>query len=143
MPMTPLRHSATVLALLLAGAASAAAAEPARQAAVAGRVVGKTAPLSAAGVYAYQLADLSLRKVTTDAQGNFLFRDLPAGLYKVIAHKAGFLPAVVLLTRTTAQTYQFVELNLAANNPGERTGRRGLLVAARAHPGRRAARDRD
>ena len=121
MPMTPLRHSATVFALLLAGAASAAAAEPARQAAVAGRVVGKTAPLSAAGVYAYQLADLSLRKVTTDAQGNFLFRDLPAGLYKVIAHKAGFLPAVVLLTRTTAQTYQFVELNLAPNKPGERT----------------------
>ena len=117
--MTPLRQRAAVLALLLVGAASAAAAEPARQAAVAGRVVGKASPLSAAGVYAYQLADLSLRKVTTDAQGNFLFRDLPAGLYKVIAHKAGFLPAVVLLTRTTAQTYQFVELNLAAND-GER-----------------------
>ncbi|HEX5757775.1 MAG TPA: carboxypeptidase-like regulatory domain-containing protein [Thermoanaerobaculia bacterium] len=117
--MTPLRQRATVLALLLVGTAGAALAEPARPAAVAGRVLGKSSPLGAAGVYAYQLADLTLRKVSTDPQGNFLFRDLPAGLYKVIAHKAGFLPAVVLLTRTTAQTYQFVELQLAETGPGQ------------------------
>ncbi len=114
----PLRQAPTIaFALLLAGWASEGLAQPVRQAApaaVAGRVTGKSSPLVAAGVYAYQLADLTLHKVSTDTQGNFLFRDLPAGLYKVIAHKAGFLPAVVLLTRTTAQSHQFVELQLAA-----------------------------
>jgi hypothetical protein len=76
-------------------------------------VLGETSPLPAAGVYAYQLADASLRKVLTDPQGNFLFQDLPAGLYKIIAHKIGFTPVVVRITRTTAQAYQVVELQLA------------------------------
>jgi hypothetical protein len=76
-------------------------------------VLGETSPLPSAGVYAYQIADASLRKVLTDAQGNFLFRDLPAGLYKIIAHKIGFTPMVASVIRTTAQTYQSVELQLA------------------------------
>src|SRR6476660_1652866 len=80
---------------------------------VAGRVTGERSPLAAAGVYAFQLADLKLHRVVTDPQGNFLFQDLPAGLYKVIAHKAGFAPVVILLTRTTAQAYQFLELQLS------------------------------
>jgi len=85
---------------------------------VSGRVLGEASPLGAAGVYAYQLADLSLRKVLTDTQGNFLFQELPAGLYKVIAHKPGFSPVVVLLTRTAANAYQFVELQLAPQPKG-------------------------
>jgi hypothetical protein len=89
---------------------------------VAGRVTGETSPLSAAHIYAYQLADLSLRKVSTDAQGSFLFQDLPAGLYKIIAHKAGFTPAVILLTRTTAQAYQFLEVQLAQRQAGPAKG---------------------
>jgi hypothetical protein len=90
-----------------------------RRSGVAGRVVGESSPLAAAQIYAYQLADLSLQKVTTDADGNFLFRDLPAGLYKVIAHKVGFVPAVIMLTRTTAQAYQFLEVELAERRPGQ------------------------
>jgi hypothetical protein len=82
------------------------------RAGVGGRVLGEASPLPAAGVYAYQLADLSVRKVLTDIKGNFLFQDLPAGLYKIIAHKPGFIPVVVMLTRTAAQNYQFVELQL-------------------------------
>lgn len=110
-----------VLAILMVGGwASAEAATPVQQGAVAGRVLGRSAPLTAAGVYAYQLADLTLHKVTTDADGNFRFRELPAGLYKVIAHKPGFLPAVVMLTRATAQSHQFVELQLDQSTPGER-----------------------
>jgi hypothetical protein len=80
---------------------------------LAGRVTGNASPLAAVGVYAYQLADLALFKVMTDAQGNFLFRDLPAGLYKIIAHKPGFLPVVIMVTRDTAKAYQFLELQLA------------------------------
>jgi hypothetical protein len=79
---------------------------------LAGRVTGNSSPLAAAGVYAYQLADLALFKVMTDPQGNFLFRDLPAGLYKIIAHKPGFLPVVIMVTRDTAKAYQFLDLQL-------------------------------
>jgi Carboxypeptidase regulatory-like domain len=129
--LTPLKQATRATTTAAAGAVTgsqAGAATPAAGAAsnakagsppaatgngLAGRVLGSSAPLSAAGVYAYQLADLALYKVMTDPQGNFLFRDLPAGLYKIIAHKPGFLPAVILVTRTTAKTYQFLELQLA------------------------------
>jgi hypothetical protein len=87
---------------------------------VAGRVTGNSSALAAAGVYAYQLADLTLHKVQTDPQGNFLFANLPAGLYKIIASKPGFLPVVVLLTRTAPQAYQFLELQLAQRDAATR-----------------------
>lgn len=85
---------------------------------VGGRVLGESSPLPAAGVYAYQLADLSFRKVLTDGKGNFLFQNLPVGLYKIIAHKPGFVPVVVMLTRTAAKNYQFVELQLTERPKG-------------------------
>lgn len=126
--MTSVRKAAPfILALaLLGGASGARANEPnTKPQGVGGRVLGETAsPLGAAGVYAYQLADLSLRKVLTDTQGNFLFQDLPAGLYKVIAHKPGFTPVVVMLTRTAANTYQFLELQLATQ-PKDARGQAG------------------
>jgi len=101
-------------ALLLLGLGGSATAQPtAGPPGVAGRVTGERSPLGSAGVYAFQLAESKLHKVLTDPQGNFLFQDLPAGLYKVIAHKAGFAPVVILLTRTTAQAYQFLELQLS------------------------------
>lgn len=115
--MTVARKSIPLfVALALLGAVGGAAEGP--QAGVGGRVLGESSPLSTAGVYAYQLADLSFRKVLTDAKGNFHFEALPAGLYKVIAHKPGFVPVVVLLTRTTAQNYQFLELQLARQPRG-------------------------
>lgn len=112
---------ATVLALSLslatAGAGAAVAAQPAADGhpvhGVAGKVSGTAAPLDDARVYLYRLSDLSLEKGLTDERGHFLFEELPAGLYKVIAHKAGFVPAVVQLTRATADAYQFLELELA------------------------------
>ena len=122
------RTTPLILTMLLLGGAGQVMAEGARAgvagvAGVGGRVLTESAPLPAAGVYVYQLADLSLHKVLTDPQGNFLFQDLPAGLYKIIAHKPGFVPVVVMLTRTTAQTYQFVELQLSE--------RSGLIPGAR------------
>ncbi len=106
------RPIALIVALALLSQASTAFAQ-ARLAGVGGQVLGEKSPLAAVQIYAYQLADLSLHKVLTDARGNFLFQDLPAGLYQIVAHKAGFLPVVVMLTRTTARAYQFVELQLA------------------------------
>lgn len=106
---------------LVAGVARAGTAggeNPRAGAGVGGRVLGEAAPLPAAGVYAYQLADLTVRKVLTDPKGNFLFQELPAGLYKIIAHKPGFVPVVVMLTRTAAKNYQFVELQLTERPRG-------------------------
>ena len=122
-----------ILALALLGGASGARADElnTRPQGVGGRVLGETAPLGAAGVYAYQLADLSLRKVLTDVQGNFLFQDLPAGLYKVIAHKPGFTPVVVMLTRTAANTYQFLDLQLAPQSKGKVKGDDFWAIRAR------------
>jgi hypothetical protein len=95
------------------GTAAAGATNHRGGAGLAGRVLGNSSPLAAAGVYAYQLADLALYKVVTDPEGNFLFRDLPAGLYKIIANKPGFMPVVIMVTRTTTKAYQFLELQLA------------------------------
>ncbi len=117
--MRVLRKSIQVIAALaLLGQTSVLQAQV-RQAGVGGRVRGESAPLAAAHIYAYQLADLTLRKVKTDAQGNFLFQDLPAGLYKVIAHKAGFVPVVAMLTRTTARAYQALEFQLLQRQAGK------------------------
>lgn len=80
---------------------------------LAGRVTTSTTPLAQARVYAYQMSDSSLRRVDTDSIGAFLFADLPAGLYKIIAIKAGFVPAVVLLTRETPSTQQYLEVDMA------------------------------
>jgi hypothetical protein len=119
--MPDLRKSAPlilILALLGQAVHAGAARAEAHRPGVGGRVLGESNPLSSAHIYAYQLADLSLRKVMTDGKGNFLFQDLPAGLYKIIAHKAGFLPAIIMLTRTTAQAYQFLDVQLAQRQAG-------------------------
>ncbi len=133
---------AATAALALLGQAGVLQAQV-RQVGVGGQVLGESAPLAAAHIYAYQLADLSLRKVKTDAQGNFLFKDLPAGLYKVIAHKAGFIPVVGMLTRTTAQAYQSLEFQLASAAGRQGTGGGRLLVDPRPGARRRAARHRE
>lgn len=77
-----------------------------------GKVTGQSAPLAAAGVYAYQVANRSLHKVLTDEEGNFLFQELPAGLYQVIAHKPGFVPAVVMISRATSRAFYHLDLDL-------------------------------
>jgi len=110
------------LALALVGQSGSLRAEV-RPSGVGGRVLTEATPLSSVRLYAYQLADLSLRRAVTDAHGNFLFQDLPAGLYKIIAHKVGFTPAVVMLPRATAQAYQALEVQLARMQAG--TGKDG------------------
>jgi|CXWL01.1.fsa_nt_gi hypothetical protein len=77
-----------------------------------GRVLADDSPLAAASVYLYHLADAALVKATTDEHGGYRFDALPAGLYKVVAFKAGFLPAVVMLTRAAADLRQSVDLEL-------------------------------
>jgi len=98
---------------LLETVSATAAAVDLQGAGVIGRVLTDLEPLSAVRVYAYQLADFSMKRVVTDEAGAFRFADLPAGLYKIIAHKSGFVPAVVMLTRARDDSLQFLELELA------------------------------
>ncbi|MGE5234014.1 MAG: carboxypeptidase regulatory-like domain-containing protein [Acidobacteriota bacterium] len=112
-------RASVYLAVALAGVALGGRAAFA-DGALTGRVTGgAAAAIDAARVYAYELADLTLRHVVTDSQGEFRFEDLPAGLYKIIAHKTGFAPAVVLLARTSAAATQFVQMQLRSEDePG-------------------------
>src|SRR5215218_9382521 len=120
--MPALRKSVPlILVLALLGQGADLRAEV-RRSGVAGRVVGEKNPLAAAHIYAYQLADLSLHQVMTDGQGNFLFQNLPAGLYKIIAHKSGFMPAMIAIPRETAKAYQSIEMQLSKLQAGRAEG---------------------
>ncbi len=103
-----------LLTLVGAGGAVADALPEPLGGAVAGRVTAAESPLDAARVYAYQLADLSISRVVTNPEGRFLFEALPAGLYKIIAFKSGFVPAIVMLSRASAEASQFLDLELSA-----------------------------
>lgn len=103
-----------VLALSLLGVGVVSADEGIGSAggALNGHVQSLTSPLPQSMVYAYHLGDTSLRKVVSDIEGNFRFDSLPAGLYKVIAFRDGFVPSIALLTRASAQAQQFLDLEL-------------------------------
>jgi hypothetical protein len=115
---TPRRIAALLLLPLLAMAGVAHADGLVEPGALAGRVSGGTTPLPSAAIYAYQLGDLKLWRGVTDDKGRFLFEELPAGLYKIIAAKTGFLPAIVKLTRSSAGKRQWVDVQLVKERPG-------------------------
>ena len=94
-----------VVVLVLCPGTSFAAANAALEGpeGLAGMVLSNRSPLSAARVYAYQVSDLSLSRATTGGDGTFLFNALPAGVYKIIAYKSGFVPAIALVTRAAQQ----------------------------------------
>lgn len=79
---------------------------------IGGRVLLDQSPVAEAKVFAYQLVEKSIHRVLTDGAGSFLFESLPAGIYKIIAHKSGFSPTVLLLQRQASDAAQFVTLEL-------------------------------
>lgn len=84
---------------------------------VQGRVEADSSPLEQVTVYAYELAELSMRKVTTGESGAFVFESLPAGIYKLVAFKPGFHPSIVMLSRAAVDAHQFVEIQLQEEEP--------------------------
>ncbi len=110
LPIFPHRRATAIFATLTLLALTGSA--QAQVLGLEGRVVLNQSPVSEARVYAYQLVEKSLHKVLTDSAGRFLFEALPAGIYKLIAHKAGLAPAIQLLQRDAAESAQFVELEL-------------------------------
>lgn len=119
LPIYPHRRAAATFAALALLALSGGARAEVQG--LEGRVVLDESPVSEARVYAYQLVEKSLQKVLTDASGRFLFESLPAGIYKLIAHKAGLQPAIQLLQRDTADSPQFVELQLSKEGTADLT----------------------
>ena len=93
----------------------------------AGRLVGRVhagkAALPAAHVYVYDVADSSKLRTTTDGLGRYAFQPLPAGIYRVIAHRPGYVPAVAELTRTTSESVQSLDFELGTQ--GRRSGKDG------------------
>jgi hypothetical protein len=106
---------ALLVAALVSPAAPAAETATTSDSGVRGRVSAEpSSPLGRATVFAYELARSTVTKATTGADGAFRFDQLPAGVYKLIAFKPGYEPAVVLLSRAATEALQFVELKLAA-----------------------------
>ncbi len=91
----------------------------AEKAVVAGKIVGQSAPVADATVYAYEVASYSLKKVLTDGYGRFLLGSLPAGMYKIIAYKEGFAPTIELLLRRRQQDRQYLEIEMHEEKVGD------------------------
>ncbi len=96
-----------------------AAEEKEVPAVIEGQVVGNDRPVAKASVYAYEVASYALKKVRTDGRGRFLFKSLPAGMYKIIAHKQGFVPTISLLLRKTADDHQYLKLQMRDEKIGD------------------------
>jgi hypothetical protein len=103
-----------LVAAVLTGTVPASAADQEVVPGLGGLVRAQDGPLDAARVYAYQVTDLTFTRAVTGEDGRFLFQTLPAGVYKIIAHKVGFVPAVVLFTRATQTAADFLEFELVA-----------------------------
>lgn len=100
------------VAAVVLGLPLAAQADHDPVAGLAGLVKDSGGPVRAATVYAYRITEPVLSHVTTGEDGQFLFRVLPAGVYKIIVHKSGFVPAVVLFTRAARSAADFLEFEL-------------------------------
>ncbi len=110
----------TVPAALPTAPQPAAVVVPAEAApGIAGEVLTAGKPVGAAQVYAYEVGSSALKKVLSDAAGRFLFAALPAGIYKIIAFKQGFTPAVELLLRRRPEVQQSVQLLLHQESTGD------------------------
>jgi len=121
---TTIRKSFLLWALALLSvpaflAAETPAAEEAEDSALSGKVLGEARPQADASVYVYEVASQFLRKVSTDAQGLYAFDELPSGLYKVVAFKEGFVPAVELLLRRSEKVRQSLELKMVEERLGD------------------------
>jgi hypothetical protein len=85
-------------------------------------------------IYAYEVARAQVREVVTDPGGRFSFPALPSGLYKLVAFKRGFAPAIAVLSRAADQGLQFVELELTRES-GSATTKNDFWSLREAIPG--------
>lgn len=139
------RRAVPLLALLLVAvpclgdAASPDSPAPGEVSSAVGGVAGTVSAVASqrladVSVYAYEVAELTAQKALTDEAGRFLFEELPAGIYKLIAYKSGFEPTVVMLSRAAAGAQQFVDLRLREESADTREGESYWSVRERIPP---------
>lgn len=124
MKRRPLPVFGFLLPALTAGATLLAAPPPEAAAPISGVVRSVQVPVSGALVIFYNLADASLTRASTSADGTFLVSSAPVGVYDLIAYKTGFVPALVRLWHQAApQQVSSLLIELAAAGRS-RTGSR-------------------
>lgn len=108
------------MTIAIVGAASgwAAAVEqtaPVKMIAIRGAVLDALKrPIPGVSLELQSASGKTLRRVTSNARGEFTFRRVPAGIYAVVAHKRGFKLATIILEAGTAKP---VELTLESEQP--------------------------
>ncbi|MEM8997488.1 MAG: carboxypeptidase-like regulatory domain-containing protein, partial [Acidobacteriota bacterium] len=114
----------TAIAFFVVGLPALAA--PEQREGVSGTVVHERAqPVEKVTVFAYEVASSRMRDVKTDSDGRFTFDRLPAGMYKLVAFKPGFAPAVELLLRRHHDEAQKVQIRLEAEAADDTRGGEG------------------
>ena len=102
-------------ALSLAGATGIAFASPPPSPPIAGVVRHLEQPISGALVIFYNLADTTLTRSRSAADGTFVLASAPVGVYDLIAYKRGFLPSLVRLWhQALPERVSSVEIKLAS-----------------------------
>ncbi|HEV2063444.1 MAG TPA: carboxypeptidase-like regulatory domain-containing protein, partial [Thermoanaerobaculia bacterium] len=126
MKRRPLPIFALLLPALAAGGIALAAPPPSPSAPpISGVVRSVQAPISGALVIFYNLADASLTRASTSADGTFVVSSAPVGVYDLIAYKKGFLPALVRLWHQAAPqqvSSLSIELALAGKSRASNRG---------------------
>lgn len=111
--MRRIRAIATAMVFLAVAASADAQAPAALQ--VLGTVTNAARPVSHALVIALNLQDLAAVQAWTNPDGTFALPNLRSGIYKVIAVKQGFAPAITTIVPT--RTSHRVALKLEAEKP--------------------------
>ncbi|MDX1583818.1 MAG: carboxypeptidase-like regulatory domain-containing protein, partial [Thermoanaerobaculia bacterium] len=97
-------RSRTIFGMILAVlvGASAAAGERPDGMTVLGNVLGASDPIEKAVVVALNLTSYDVLQTKTDGHGSFRLPSLPAGIYRVVAVKRGFAPAIATVVPNRA-----------------------------------------
>lgn len=115
MKRTRLLGFAFLAPALSAGGNLLASPPPAQASPISGIVRSVETPVSGALVIFYNLADASLTRARTAADGTFVLASAPVGVYDLIAYKKGFLPALVRLWHQASEAQlSSVSIELAA-----------------------------
>lgn len=91
-----MRHilGAVVATMTLAATGVSGASAPSATLNLLGEVYAGASPIESATVVSFGLSSYNATQTLTDSAGSFQFPPLPAGVYRVIAVKSGFAPAI-------------------------------------------------
>jgi hypothetical protein len=122
-----IRLSTSLYLLTLLASGSVALASPAAPP-ISGLVSNQDAPVADALVICYNIADTTLSRSRTAADGTFVVISEPVGVYDVVAYKKGFFPALVRLWHQAyPDAVSAVRLQLSPRGPASRASRQSSL----------------